>query len=92
MDQRVGLFILLAAGLLCLSLVPICRAHDEIEDIGGEDVDVDVEDELEEDAQDEAPTTPQAPPTPKVRLRVADSFSTVYKASLRISHDVPVTD
>lgn len=72
MDQRVGLFILLAAGLLCLSLVPVCRAQEEIEDIEGEDVDVDVEDDLEEDAQDEAPAAPQTPPTPKVKLRVAD--------------------
>lgn len=72
MNQRVGLFILLAGGLLCLSLVPVCRAQDDIEDIEGEDVDVDVEDELEEGAQDEALVAPKTPPTPKVKLQVAD--------------------
>lgn len=72
MDQKVGLFILLAAGLLCLSLVPVCRADDEVEDIEGEDLDVDVDDELEMDAQDEVPPAPKTPPAPKVRLRIAD--------------------
>lgn len=80
MDQRVGLFFLLAAGLLCLTLVPVSRAEDVVED--GLDDDVDVEDELdlglagaeeeeelEGDVQDEAPATPKTPPTPKVRLQ-----------------------
>lgn len=76
MDQRVGLFILLAAGLLCLSLVPICQADDQLEDAIGDDVDVEDEldlglagaDEEEEDGdvQDEAPPAPKSPPTPKV--------------------------
>lgn len=83
MDQRVGLFILLAAGLLCLSLAPVSRAEDPVED--GLDDDMDVEDELdlgfggaeeeeelEGDVQDEAPPTPKTPPTPKVRLQTAD--------------------
>lgn len=78
MDQRVGLFVLLVAGLLCLSLAPVSRADDLVED--GLDDDVDVEDELdlglagaeeeeelEGDAQDEAPPAPKTPPTPKVR-------------------------
>lgn len=82
MDQRVGLFILLAAGLLCLSLVPVCQAEDQVEDTKSDDVDVEDEldldlagaDEEEEDGdiQDEAPPAPKTPPTPKVRLQVAD--------------------
>lgn len=77
MDQRLGLFVLLAAGLLCLSLAPVSRADDLIDDQGD---DMDVEDEMhldlagaedeedmeeEGDVQDEAP---KAPPTPKVRF------------------------
>lgn len=76
MDKRLGLFVLLAAGLLCLSLAPVSRAETPLE----ED-ELDVEDELDlglagaedeeledidGDAQDEAPAAPQAPPTPKV--------------------------
>ncbi|GLD63570.1 calnexin-like protein [Lates japonicus] len=84
MDQRVGLFILLVAGLLCLSLAPISRADDLVED--GLDDDVDVEDELdlglagaeeeeeelEGDAQDEAPPAPKTPPTPKVTYKAPE--------------------
>lgn len=77
MDQRVGLFVLLAAGLLCLSLAPVSRAQDPVEDGLGDDIDVEddldlslaEEEELEGDVQDEAPSAPKTPPTPKVRLQ-----------------------
>lgn len=84
MDQRVGLFVLLAAGLLCLSLAPVSRAEDLVEDILGDDMDVEDEldlglagaeeeelEDLEGDMQDEAPPAPKTPPTPKVRLQTA---------------------
>lgn len=77
MDQRVGLFILLALGLLCLSLAPLSRAQEPMED--SLDDDMDVEDELdlglagaedeeeqEGDVQDDASNAPKTPPTPKV--------------------------
>lgn len=73
MDQRVGLFFLLAAGLLCLSLAPNCWAEDHIEDIQEDDVDVEddldvdlVGTEYEEEDQDEAPPEPKTPAAPKV--------------------------
>lgn len=78
MNQRVGLFVLLAAGLLCLSLAPASRAEDLVED-GPDGEDADVEDEmdlglagdenedLEEDVQDEASSAPKTPPSPQVR-------------------------
>lgn len=77
MDQRFGLFILLAAGLLCLSLAPVSWAQDSIEDGLADDMDVEDdldlglagEEELDGDVQDEAPPIPKTPPTPKVRLR-----------------------
>lgn len=82
MNQRVGLFVLLAAGLLCLTLAPVCRAHDDDDDDlanhdhGDMDMDMDVEDEdlgldldedLEGDVEDDAPPAPKTPPVPKVR-------------------------
>lgn len=78
MDQKVGLLVLLAVGLLCLSVAPFSRAQDPMEEVLGDDVDV--EDELdlglagaeeedqEGDVQDEAPAAPKTPPTPKVGL------------------------
>ncbi len=84
MDQKVGLFVLLAAGLLCLSLAPISQAEDLDEDALGDDMDVEddldldlagTDEELEDmegDIQDEAPPAPKTPPTPKVRLQPAD--------------------
>uniref|UniRef100_A0A8C4HE24 Calnexin n=1 Tax=Dicentrarchus labrax TaxID=13489 RepID=A0A8C4HE24_DICLA len=85
MDQKVGLFILLAAGLLCLSLTPVSRAEDLVEDGLGDDVDVEDEldlglagaeeedlEDLEGDAQDEAPPAPKTPPTPKVTYKAPE--------------------
>lgn len=78
MNRRVWLCVVMAAGLLCLSVVPTSRAEDLVEDTLGEDVDVEDEldldlagdeEDLEADLQDEAPPTLKAPPTPKVRLR-----------------------
>lgn len=80
MDQR--FLVLLAAGLLCLGLAPICRAEDSVED--ALDDDMDVEDELDpgfigtEDGEEEeveggeASSAPKTPPTPKVRVPTAD--------------------
>ncbi|XP_010748927.2 calnexin isoform X3 [Larimichthys crocea] len=88
MDQRVGFFVLLAAGLLCLSLAPVSRA----DDLGDE---MDVEDELdlglggaeeeeledlEGDVQDEAPPTPKTPPTPKVTYKAPEPMGEHYIA------------
>lgn len=83
MDQRIRFLVLLAAGLLCLNLIPICRAEDPVEDALQEDLDVEDEldpgfvgadeddEDLEGDLQDEAPPAPKTPPTPKVRLQLA---------------------
>lgn len=81
MHQRVTLFLLVAAGLLFLSLAPVSRAEGGLEE--GLDDDLDVEDELdlglagtddegeglEEEGEDEAPPAPKTPPVPKVRPR-----------------------
>lgn len=78
MDQKIRFLVLLAAGLLCLNLIPICWAEDPLEDVLQEDLDVEdeldpgfvgaeEEEELEGDLQDEAPPTPKTPPVPKVR-------------------------
>ncbi|XP_037315759.1 calnexin [Pungitius pungitius] len=76
MDQKVGLLVLLAVGLLCLSVAPFSQAEDLMEDVLGDDVDVEddldlglvgaEEEEQEGDVQDEAPAAPKTPPTPKV--------------------------
>lgn len=73
MDQRVGLFVLLAAGILCFSLAPASRAEDALDEDLGDDMDV--EDELdlglaededpEGDVQEEV-TAKALPPAPKV--------------------------
>ncbi|KAI3351545.1 hypothetical protein L3Q82_020228, partial [Scortum barcoo] len=87
MDQRVGLFVLLAAGLLCLSLAPLSRAEDLVEDDLGDDMDV--EDELdlglagaegEEELEDEAPPAPKTPPTPKVTYKAPEPMGEHYIA------------
>lgn len=77
MNQRVGLFVLLAAGLLCLSLAPVSRGDDLVEDgLDGDDADVEDEmdlslagdeEDLEDDVQDEAPPAPKTPPSPQVK-------------------------
>lgn len=80
MDQKIRFLVLLAAGLLCLNLIPICWAEDPVEDVLQEDLDVEdeldpgfvgaeEEEELEGDLQDEALPTPKTPPVPKVRLK-----------------------
>lgn len=81
MDQKISFLVLLAAGLLCLNLIPICRAGESLEDGLQEDLDVEDEldpgfvgaeeeddEDLEGDVQDEAPPAPKTPPTPKVSL------------------------
>ncbi|KAM9357202.1 calnexin [Symphorus nematophorus] len=95
MDQRVRLFILLAAAaLLCLTLAPVSRAEDLVEDALG---DVDVEDEmdlglagaeeeeeeledLEGDATDEAPPAPKTPTAPKVTYKAPEPMGEHYIA------------
>ena len=87
MDQKLGFLVLLAAGLLCLNLIPICRAEEPVEDALQEDLDAEDEldpgfvgaeeddEALDGDLEDEAPPAPKTPPTPKVRL--ADGPSSV---------------
>ncbi|CAK6979822.1 calnexin [Scomber scombrus] len=82
MDQRVWLSVLLALGLVCLSLAPVSRADDVMEDALGDDVDVEdeldldvagVEDDEEElDLQDEAADAPKAPAIPKVTYKAPE--------------------
>ncbi|XP_073342391.1 calnexin isoform X1 [Pagrus major] len=85
MDQRVGLFVLLAAGLLCLSVAPLSRAEDLVEDGLGDDMDVEDEldlglagaedeemEELDGDVQDEASSAPKTPPAPKVTYKAPE--------------------
>lgn len=79
MDQRVGLFVLLAAGLLCLSVASLSRAEELVDDGLGDDMDVEDEldlglagaeeeemEELDRDVHDEDPSAPKTPPAPKV--------------------------
>uniref|UniRef100_A0A1A8IA34 Calnexin n=1 Tax=Nothobranchius kuhntae TaxID=321403 RepID=A0A1A8IA34_NOTKU len=79
MHQKVALLVLLAAGLLCLSLTPVSRAEDLDLDVEGDDMDVEDEldlglagadEEEEEDLDDEglgeAPPSPKTPAAPKV--------------------------
>lgn len=83
MDQKISFLVLLAAGLLCLNIIPICWAGESLEDGLQEDLDVEDEldpgfvgaeeeddEDLEADLQDEAPPAPKTPPTPKVRLLI----------------------
>ncbi|XP_054648357.1 calnexin isoform X3 [Dunckerocampus dactyliophorus] len=80
MDRRVWLCIVMATGVLCLSLAPICRAADldeddmDVEDDMDMDMDMDMvgaDEELEEDPHhDDAP--PKAPPTPKVTYKAPE--------------------
>ncbi|KAL3973477.1 anoctamin-2 [Sarotherodon galilaeus] len=83
MNQRVGLFVLLAAGLLCLSLAPVSRGDDLVEDgLDGDDADVedemdlslagDEDEDLEDDVQDEAPPAPKTPPSPQVTYKAPE--------------------
>ncbi|XP_075961413.1 calnexin isoform X1 [Anarhichas minor] len=83
MDQKVGLLVLLlAVGLLCLSLAPVSQAEDLMEDVLGDELDVEddlgiagreEEEELEGDIQDEeAPLTPKTPPIPKVTYKAPE--------------------
>lgn len=75
MHQKVVLAVLLAAGLLCLSLAPVAQAQDLTEDDQADDVDLEdvldmaEDEELEGDVQDEAPPPPTIPAAPKVRRR-----------------------
>nr|XP_020494017.1 calnexin-like [Labrus bergylta] len=90
MDQRVGLFVLLAVGLLCLTLAPVSRAEDLVEDSLGDDMDVedeldlgmagDEDEELEGDMQDEAPSAPKTPPVPKVTYKAPEPVGEHYIA------------
>lgn len=78
MDQRVGLFVLLAAGLLCLSVASLSRAEELVDNGLGDDMDVEDEldlglagaeeemEELDRDVQDEDSSAPKTPPAPKV--------------------------
>ncbi|XP_074505665.1 calnexin isoform X1 [Sebastes fasciatus] len=86
MDQKVVLFVLLAAGLIFIGLAPLSQAEDLMDDGLGDDVDV--EDELdlglagaeeeeeldlEGDMQDEeAPAEPKTPPIPKVTYKAPE--------------------
>ncbi|XP_056899479.1 calnexin isoform X2 [Takifugu flavidus] len=91
MDQKIRFLVLLAAGLLCLNLIPICWAEDPVEDVLQEDLDVEDEldpgfvgaeedEELEGDLQDEAPPTPKTPPVPKVTYKAPEPMGEHYMA------------
>ncbi|XP_059202974.1 calnexin [Centropristis striata] len=92
MDQKVGLLVLLAAGLLCLSVAPLSGAQDLMEDALGDEVDVEDEldlgmaagdeedEELDGDMQDEAPAAPKAPPVPKVTYKAPEPMGEHYIA------------
>lgn len=78
MHQKVVVAVLLAAGLLCLSLAPVAQAQDLTEDDQADDGDLEdvldlagveeeEDEELEGDVQDEAPPPPTIPAAPKVR-------------------------
>ncbi|XP_068596286.1 calnexin [Brachionichthys hirsutus] len=82
MDQRLGLFVLLAGGLLCLGLIPVSRAQ-ELDDYLGDDMDIEdeldlglagteEEEEPEGEMQDEAPPPPKTPPVPKVTYKAPE--------------------
>ncbi|CAG5993626.1 unnamed protein product [Menidia menidia] len=90
MHQRVVLFVLMAAGLLCLAMATVRAEAPEEEGLGDE---LDVEDELDlglagaedEDEEDlepeEAPSAPKAPAVPKVRGRPGNQdLPVTYKA------------
>ncbi|MEQ2188676.1 hypothetical protein GOODEAATRI_017425 [Goodea atripinnis] len=82
MHQKFLLFILLGAGLLCLSLAPVSQAQDQDEDMEvdvEDDLDLglagtedDEEEELEGDEQDEAPPASKTPAAPKVTYRAPE--------------------
>ncbi|XP_029368871.1 calnexin isoform X2 [Echeneis naucrates] len=75
MDQRVGLFIFLALGLLCLSVAPVSQAQDVVDDVDVEDEDdlglAGAEDELDGELQEEAPPAHKTP-TPKVTYKAPE--------------------
>lgn len=67
MDRTAWLCVVLATGVLCLTLAPACGAHDHDEDVLDDDLDLDLEggdEELEHDH--DAPAPPKTPPTPTV--------------------------
>lgn len=85
MHQKAVLAVLLAAGLLCLALAPVCRAEDVPEDDQVDDLDVEDEldllggveeedEELDGDVQDEAPPSPKTPAAPKVKQKLIGRF------------------
>uniref|UniRef100_A0A3Q3GZA4 Calnexin n=1 Tax=Kryptolebias marmoratus TaxID=37003 RepID=A0A3Q3GZA4_KRYMA len=82
MHQKVVLVVLLAAGLLCLTLAPVSQAQDLTEDDQVDDMDVEddldlagvgeeEDEELEGDMQDEAPP-PKTPEAPKVTYKAPE--------------------
>ncbi|XP_008419222.1 calnexin isoform X1 [Poecilia reticulata] len=80
MHQKALLFVLLAAGLLCVGLVPTCRAQDQNQDEDADveddlDLDLDLagtEDDDELDVDEEAPPAPKAPAAPKVTYKAPE--------------------
>ncbi|XP_037116432.1 calnexin isoform X2 [Syngnathus acus] len=87
MDRTVWLFVVLAMGVLCLSLAPACVAHDPDEDLLGEDMDVEDEDlDMDLGADDEpeddhdTPAPPKTPPVPKVTYKAPEPMGEHYFA------------
>ncbi|XP_077429542.1 calnexin isoform X2 [Vanacampus margaritifer] len=88
MDRTVWLCVVLATGVLCLSLVPTCAAHDPDEDVLDQDVDVDDDDmdldlmgvhEEPEDDHD-TPAPPKTPAVPKVTYKAPEPMGEHYFA------------
>ncbi|XP_051920384.1 calnexin isoform X2 [Hippocampus zosterae] len=83
MDRTAWLCVVLATGVLCLSLAPACGAHDHDEDVLDDDLDLDLEggdEELEHEHDHDAPAPPKTPPPPTVTYKAPEPMGEHYFA------------